>query len=282
MTTAELFSRYDAFIIDLWGVMHDGTALYPGAADALVWLRAQGKQVLFLSNAPRRAANAEATLAMLGIARSQYDHLLTSGETAYAMLAESHLLGRRYYYLGPGKDEDVISGLPYVRVDKPEEADFILNAGFEYDYQPEAEIMPLLDRLHALQLPLLCINPDIEVVKQDGTRLLCAGWVATHYAGLGGTVTYVGKPHPEIYRRSFALLGHPPKEKILAIGDNLHTDIAGANHQGIDSLLITGGILTSEQGHQPDAAELQTAIARAGAQPTHVSPRFSIVRSRDS
>lgn len=272
----DIFSRYDAFIIDLWGVMHDGSTLYPGAAETLAWLHEQRKQIVFLSNAPRRATLAEITLHKLGIAKTLYDHVLTSGETAYQMLKESMLFGPRYYYLGPGKDEDVLDGLAYERVADPAQADFILNSGFEYDYQPEDDILPLLQRLYSLRLPLLCINPDIEVVKQDGARLLCAGWVAARYAGLGGHVVYIGKPHADVYARSFSLLGNPPKSRILAIGDNLHTDIVGANHQNIDCVLISGGILTSEQGHLPDERELAEHIAKAGATPTYVLPRFAI------
>lgn len=273
---AELSDHYDAYLIDLWGVMHDGSTLYAGADAALAHLRSKQKSVIFLSNAPRKAIRAIKVLSRLGIDPHHYDHMVTSGQTAHDRLKASDHYGSRYYYLGPGKDEDVLDGLDYDAVTDPNKADFILNAGFEYDYQPEAEIEPLLQRLAALELPLLCINPDLEVVKQDGTRLLCAGWVAARYEALGGLVDYVGKPHRAIYDHCLALLGNPARSNVLAIGDNLLTDITGANRMGIDSLLIKGGIMASEHGTLPDAAQLAQSYAQSAATPTFVADRFTI------
>lgn len=275
----DIAAPYDGFIIDLWGVMHDGMALYPRARDALAFLHEQRKPVVFLSNAPRRADKAQVILERLGIAREQYDTVVTSGEVAFTLLQQGKLNdalqgGRHYYYLGPGKDEDVLDGLPVCHaVSDPAAADFILNAGFEQDFQPEAEIEPTLQRLLAHRLPLLCINPDIEVVKQDGTRMYCAGRVAARYAALGGTVRYIGKPHPEVYAACLAALGAPAR--VLCIGDNLHTDIKGAAAQGFDSLLITGGILKTEQGGCPDAATLAHLCDQAAARPDYVAELFA-------
>jgi HAD superfamily hydrolase (TIGR01459 family) len=271
-----IIARYDAFLIDLWGVMHDGTTLYPGAAQTIDAMRNAQKRIVFLSNAPRRSSQAENVLTQLGIARDRYDAIITSGEAAHYWLMREQPFGLRYYYLGPSKDENVISDLPYERVNDPAQADFILNSGFEFDYQPTQAIEPLLERLLELNLPLLCINPDMEVVKQDGTRLLCAGWVAKHYEDSGGTVEYVGKPYPLVYETCFKLLENPERARILAIGDNLYTDIRGANDWGIDSLLITGGILTSECGHLPDAEMLAGLIDQSCAKPTYILPAFSL------
>ncbi len=271
----DICERYDAFIIDLWGVMHDGTALYPGAAEALNTLREQNKQILFLSNAPRQAQVAEATLDRLGIARDRYDYLLTSGQVAHDYLAEHRDWGTHYYYVGPGKDEAVLDDLAHYHcVDDMQYADFILNTGFEYDYQIEEEIIPLLQELLSYKLPLICINPDIEVVKQDGMRLLCAGWVAEKYKAMGGRIHYFGKPYPYIYERCLAQFGISDSSRILAIGDNLQTDIKGANGMGIDSLLITGGIMKGDAGHLPDEEEIRAATQKAGVMPTYVCERF--------
>ncbi len=271
---SDILHEYDAFIIDLWGVMHDGTQLYSGAKDAIAALHAAGKQVIFLSNAPRRRERPEATLLEFGVKREQFVELVTSGQVAYDTLKADPYLGTSYYYLGPSKDEDILDGLATItRVDSPADADFILNAGFEYDFQPEAEIEPLLQALRAENLPLLCVNPDLEVVKQDGTRLLCAGWVARRYEQLGGTAEYVGKPHPAVYEVCFDKLSN--NKRILAIGDNLLTDILGANQAGIDSLLITGGILKSEGGAHPSPEKLAELCKQTGATPTYVAELFS-------
>jgi len=281
VSLTSILSRYDAFLIDLWGVMHDGTALYPGVAHTVDYLHARGKRIVFLSNAPRRTHQTETVLTRLGIPRSQYEAIMTSGEAAhYQLMRDAHAhftdWGSQYYYLGPSKDENVIADLPYTRVGKPEQADFILNSGFEYDYQPTQEIEPLLGRLLTLDRPLLCINPDIEVVKQDGTRLLCAGWVARHYEQAGGRVTYIGKPYPFVYELCQALLEDVPKSRTLAIGDNLATDIAGARGAGLDSLLITGGILATECGGPPGDDTLQGLITQTGAPPTYILPSFAL------
>ena len=268
-------ARYDAFIIDLWGVVHDGGELYPQALAALHAIHAQGKKVVFLSNAPRKAEKAIANLTRLGIDPTLYVSVVTSGQVAHDMLTTGGEWGERYYYLGPSKDEDILEGLAYTQQSNPAEADFILNTGFEYDYQPEAEIEPLLQKLVSHNLPLLCTNPDLEVVKQDGTRLLCAGWVAARYEALGGVAIYVGKPYERVYDQALSLLGGVDITHVLAIGDNLHTDIAGANRMGIDALLITGGILKSSGGAHPAPEVLATLCHEADAMPQWVAASFA-------
>lgn len=269
----DLAAGYDGFLIDLWGVVHDGTALYPHALGALQFLAAQKKPVVFLSNAPRRAAKAQQNLARLGIDASLYSTVITSGEVAHAWLASAAHLGTRYYYLGPSKDEDILDGLAgYSQVATPAEADFVLNTGYEADFQPHTEILPMLQQLLQHQLPLLCVNPDLEVVKQDGTHMLCAGSVAAAYAHMGGMVHYVGKPHKNAYD---AALSHLPEGKILMIGDNPLTDILGANGAGIDSLLITGGVLQVQHGALIEA-QARELCAQHSATPTYVLPWFSV------
>lgn len=272
---AYVTSHYDAAIIDLWGVIHDGTALYPGARDTLWALRKSGVRIALLSNAPRRAVKAQATLRHLGIEDAMYDTLLTSGEEAFMQLsADTNWFGTRYYYLGPGKDEDILSDAPaYRRVEDPAEADFILNTGFEYDFQPQEEIFPLLERLVAHKLPLLCVNPDLEVVKLDGTHMLCAGVVAGMYEALGGRVKRIGKPYLDVYARVSALLDGPEPARVIAFGDTAATDILGANRFGHASALITGGVLAVSHPHiSEDAA--RAYCAGIGAAPDFIVPRF--------
>lgn len=271
----DILARYDAFLIDLWGVVHDGTALYPGVADVLAQLHAQGKPVVFISNAPRVSAKAEATLTKLGIPRAHYKQVVTSGQVAHDLLRDdTDLFGTHYYYLGPSKDEDILADLPdYTRVATPEEADFVLNTGYEQDFQPHNEVLPLLKKLIALDLPLLCVNPDLEVVKQDGTQMLCAGALAGEYEDMGGIAEYVGKPHPAIYDVCRDLL---PAGKLLAVGDNPLTDILGANEAEIDSLLITGGVLTSRHGGTVSEQQARDECHEENAEPTYILPAFRL------
>lgn len=264
-TLQDIVAPYEGLIVDLWGVIHDGTALYPGVAETLAWLHAQGKPVVFLSNAPRVSAKARAVLDKLGINPAHYVDVITSGQVAHDLLDQDHdWLGTKYYYLGPSKDEDILADLPeYTRVSDPSQAKFVLNTGYERDFQPHEDVLPTLKKLLQHKLPLLCVNPDHEVVKLDGTQMLCAGTLAEAYSDMGGPVDYVGKPFEDVYERALNVLG---SGNVLCIGDNPLTDIMGAQEEGLDSLLITGGILAI-RGEEPDLDIID---------PTHVLPSFSL------
>lgn len=267
--------KYDGFILDLWGVVHDGTALYPGAKACIESLRRAGKKIVFLSNAPRRAASVEAKLNELGIGADLYDHVLSSGEVARRFLAEpthGDALGIKYFYLGPEKDADLLDGLHYERTDDLSEATFVLNVDVEFHGQEVHELEPYLKEARRFALPMMCVNPDIEVVKQSGQRIWCAGAIARAYEGMGGEVSYFGKPYPAVYEACLALLDRIKRDAILAVGDNLDTDILGAATAGIDSALVTGGILAHELGSKPDPYALREICERKGTLPTFVIP----------
>lgn len=271
MDISQHLEHYDGLIVDLWGVIHDGSTLYPDAAATLALLHRMKLPVLFLSNAPRVAAKARQNLDRLGIPPAHYVDIITSGQVAHNFLARESG-AKRYYYLGPSKDEDVIADLPhYTKVSEPQEADFILCTGYEYDGQPHEDIIPLLVQL--LPLPMLCVNPDMEVVKQDGTQWLCAGAAAAEYGRLGGRVAYIGKPLGEVYTACREILG---SGRFLAVGDNPATDIKGANDAGLDSLLITGGVLKTRYGDAITEADAREICRIAGVNPTYVLPSFKL------
>ncbi len=239
--------RYRGFILDLWGVIHDGSRLYPHALECLKQLRAQGKRVFFLSNAPRRVHKVTAVLESIGVSADLYEGVMSSGEAAYqAMAAGEVSVGKRYLYIGPERDADVLQGLSYSS-GPPEEADFILNVGFGSEEAGLEDLTPLLARCLARRLPMLCLNPDMEVVKISGERFPCAGVIARQYVSMGGAVQWYGKPYPAVYRHCLARLAPLRPAEILAVGDGLYTDILGANNAGIDTLLIQGGILQGRQ-----------------------------------
>ena len=263
-------SRYDAFILDLWGVIHDGTQLYPGVHETLVQLRAQRKKILMLSNAPRRAAKVELVLNKLGIEQELYDGILSSGEAGWQWLkAEDTPLGSRYYYIGPDKDADVMDGLGYTRVRELQAAAFLLNVGFGSDEPISDEHTPELREALSLRLPMLCLNPDLEVVKISGERFACAGVMAHQYADMGGKVVWFGKPYKAVYEQSQLLLG-VDKARLVAIGDSLETDIPGAMRFGIDSVLVSGGILKDNT-----LQEIESLCDEAKLSPTYIIPRFT-------
>ena len=263
-------NRYDAFILDLWGVIHDGTHLYDGVHHTLEQLRVQNKKVVMLSNAPRRAARAIAVLEQLGLESHLYDALITSGEAGYHWLAQGKApWGKRYYYIGPSKDLGVLDGLDYQRVDDVKSADFLLNVGFGSEEGSDEDWQPLLRAAKGLQLPMLCLNPDLEVVKITGQRFPCAGVIARDYERMGGKVTSFGKPYAAVYEECLQHFGATDKTRILAVGDSLDTDIPGALGFGVDCVLVTGGILK-----RFSANEIEASCREKNLAPTYIMPSF--------
>ena len=279
---AALAADYDALIVDLWGVVHDGVATYPGARDCLARLRDEGKRVIILSNAPRRAARVVAVLARLGVEEGLYDRVVTSGEATRAALARRAdpwyaALGRAYLFIGTEGDGGLLDGLDYHAAADAESADFVLNIGPAYDMRGIEDYDGVLRRARARGLPMVCANPDLAVIR-GGRREPCAGELAARYAALGGEVRHQGKPYPLIYEMCFEALGDVDRRRILAVGDSLETDIAGARAAGIDALLVTGGLLAdawgAERAAPPDERRLAAACAAAGVTPTAAVAEF--------
>ncbi len=279
---AALAARYDGFILDLWGVIHDGLTAYPGAAETLRHLKERGKRVVLLSNAPRRVQVLEQAMTSMGIARALYDEVISSGEAAYRALlrrdeAAVGRLGPRCYHMGPERDRGMVEGIPFEGTDDIEAADFILATGLDWDDDTLEPYEPALATGARRKLPMICANPDLVVIR-GGKRVLCAGALAARYEELGGKVVYFGKPYPSIYRLCFERLAVADRARIVAVGDALRTDIAGALNAGIDAVLVTGGIHAEElgiaHGDHPDMAALEEACAKAGIMPTAAIPAF--------
>jgi HAD superfamily hydrolase (TIGR01459 family) len=283
-----LVDRYDVFIVDLWGTLHDGFEAYPGAVDALTRLEAAGKRVVLLSNAPRRVAAAERTLAAVGIAPHLYGLLITSGEAVHAALRDRpdawhSKLNGPCWHLGPTRDRSIFEGLGLDVREKPEGAGFCVVTGANLDQEVVEDYKQDMDRALALGQPMICANPDI-VVPVGNTLVVCAGAFAEYYASQGGDVYWHGKPHPPIYHRVFAgleALGSGPVDptRIIAIGDALATDIAGAAGAGLASGLVVGGVHGAElklswRG-RPDKKALAALMETAAAKPDYVLRRFA-------
>jgi HAD superfamily hydrolase (TIGR01459 family) len=274
---SELAPRYDGFILDLWGVIHDGAAPLPGAIECLAALRGQGKRVVLLSNAPRRSADVAARIARIGVP-PLYDHVMSSGEEAWQHLARREdpfyaQLGRRCLHIGSERDIGMREGLPLEFVERVGEAELILNTGpAGWDDRLE-DYDAILQQARARDLPMICANPD-RVVRYRGRLALCAGALAQRYEEWGGRVRWHGKPYPSIYETCLGLLGIGDRARILAIGDSLSTDIAGAAAAGLDSLLIIGGIhageFTAADG-TPDLERIAAALAALARRPVGVS-----------
>jgi HAD superfamily hydrolase (TIGR01459 family) len=278
----EIAPQYDGFILDLWGVLHDGTAPFPGVIDALTRLKSAGKRVAILSNAPRRATLVARRMSEIGISPELYDHIHSSGEEAWRHLEQRDdafhaALGHLCYHIGPARDDNMLAGIGLTRVADIDAADFILNTGPWGWEETIADYEPVLIRARERELPMICANPDLVVMHQN-RRAICAGALAQRYEAMGGHVRWHGKPFPAVYETCFALLGIGDRRRILAVGDSLRTDIAGAENVGIDGLLVAGGIHGEEFGvaenELPDIARLAAGVAASGHRPVAVIPRF--------
>lgn len=274
---APLAEKFDGFVLDLWGVIHDGVTPYPGAADCLARLRDAGRKAVLLSNAPRRGHVAQAGLRAMGLGGDLYHGIMTSGEASHILLRDrpdawSRALGDRVFHLGPQRDRNVIDGLDIIVVDEPEDAGFVLNTGPDDIGGPTelADWTDLLARCRHASLPMLCANPDLEVIR-GGVRLICAGALAEHYEAHGGDVRWIGKPDPAIYEPVLAMLALE-RSAVLAVGDALRTDIAGAEAAGLASCWVLGGIHGAELGHDP--ARIEAAARHAELSPLACIPEF--------
>jgi len=245
---AELVDHYQGFLVDAWGVLHDGVHPYPGVVDCLERFRNQGKTVVILSNAARRKQTTMDELTQVGIDRSLYETVVCSGEMVWQGLQNQDCepyksLGQYGYYLGTERSRGMIDGLAMCWVKVPDQASFILNTGVPPGYQYTIEsVEPLLQSLVSLHLPMLCANPDLVAIR-GGVMGISAGSIAARYEQLdAGKVYRVGKPAPAIYSLALRQFPEIPASEWLAIGDAFATDILGAVTTGLDSLLIAGGI----------------------------------------
>lgn len=275
-----LAERYDGFIVDLWGVLHDGVTAFPEALTCLAELKARGKRVWILSNAPRRATSVTERNAELGIRGEHFDGVMSSGEEAWRYLSDRcdpwyQALGRRCYHIGPARDAGMREGLDYTFVEDVAGADFLLNTGALTAEDRAGDYDALLTGALDHGLPMVCANPDLEVIR-GGRREICAGAIALRYEELGGTVRYHGKPHRQVYETCLDSMGIADRARIAAIGDSLRTDIAGAQAIGIDGIFIAAGIhgeaLGMVDGQPPDPARMAALFTKRELYPAATLP----------
>tara|TARA_Y100000590_G_C15584878_1_gene963764 strand:+ start:396 stop:1214 length:819 start_codon:yes stop_codon:yes gene_type:complete len=234
---SQVQSKYDAFFIDLWGVIHNGVKLYQEAINVLENLNKLNKRFVLISNAPRPSKSVEKYLINLNMDKSYVKNIFTSGEAALQTL-EKNIYGKKFYHMGPKRDLDLIEKFKKNKTNL-EKCDFILCTGFFDEEESSLSYYKNLLKKYT-RLKMLCTNPDL-IVHRGFKVEYCAGTIADIFKKLGGKVVYFGKPFPEIY--NFCIRKN---ETILAIGDNIRTDIIGANKMKFDSLFITEGIHKKE------------------------------------
>jgi len=264
----EVSQGREAWLADIWGVMHNGVTPYTGAVEACQRFRERGGIVLLLSNSPRTSAGVQSQLDQVGVARDAYDDTVTSGDATRHMI--ELLESRPVFHLGPERDLGLYQGLG-THLTGADDAEAIVCSGLFDDTRETPEnYSGLLSEFAGRGLPMVCANPDIRV-ERGGRIIYCAGALARAYEDLGGKVSYAGKPFTPIYEMAEERLNviggrEIAREKILAIGDGVRTDIAGAAAAGIQSVYIASAV-DYEHGATLDPALLQTMFPDPAKRP---------------
>lgn len=267
-------SGYDVFLCDVWGVVHNGEVSFPAACDALMRVRAQGKTVVFITNAPRPGEAVIRQIAHLRVPPEAYDAIVSSGDVTRNVIETRK--GQSLCHIGPERDHSIFKGLK-VEFAPLESADYVVCSGLDNDeIETPEDYRARLETMLKRKLFMVCGNPDLVVER--GKRLLyCAGAIADLYATMGGEVLYAGKPYRPIYELALKKAEEASGRKaglsrVAAIGDSVRTDLKGAHAFGIDMLFMVAGIHAEEFGGRdaPDIGAMKTVFTAAGEEPTAV------------
>ena len=247
----------DLWFVDIWGVMHNGVRPFASSVAACEAFRKQGGTALLVTNSPRPHDSVARQLDGIGVARSAYDGIVSSGDVSRSLI--DACAGRPILHIGPSRDLPIFAGLRAVPGASADDAEVAVCTGL-YDDETETpeNYSALLQTLKARNVPMICANPDLKV-ERGGRIIYCAGAIAAAYAALGGSVSYAGKPYQPVYdlalRTGSDLRGAPvAKDRVLAIGDGVATDIAGASRFGIRSVFIASGVHVGSDESLADAA----------------------------
>ena len=226
---------YELFYIDLWGVIHNGIKLHDEAINTLEQISKKEKDYVLLTNAPRPNSSVKKFLEKMGMKKEMRNHVFTSGEAALNYL-NKNLLNKTFFHIGPPRDFDLFKDFEKNKLTNIDKSEYLLCTGLFDDYDKDLTFYKDLFESQ-LKKKMICTNPDL-IVDRGSVRELCAGSVAMVFEKMGGEVVYFGKPYPEVYNQSI----NNKNKKILSIGDNLNTDIKGANLLNYDSLIVSNGI----------------------------------------
>jgi HAD superfamily hydrolase (TIGR01459 family) len=270
----EIADRFRTWFVDAYGVLHDGSAAFPGVIEALARVRQAGSTIVIVTNSAQRIDAVAARLSAAGIAADAYDHIMSSGELSWRHIEKLNAEGpalRRLFLIRQSTGPFWLKHLPNPIVEVVAEADLIVAAGMPHRTEEAtraSDLMTMLETGAALRLPLLVADSD-ETYPENGLVRLGPGWIARRYIELGGEVIEFGKPHAPIFAAASDLCGVDPGAVIM-VGDNLATDIAGAGRAGLASLLVLKGGL---HGCLTDG-ELAEAARRQGVMPDYIAPGF--------
>ncbi|MDA9084632.1 TIGR01459 family HAD-type hydrolase [Candidatus Pelagibacter sp.] len=234
-----IINDYDILYIDLWGVVHNGIDLHKKAIESLEEIEKAKKKYVLLTNAPRPNKTVKLFLEKMGMNKKIREKVYTSGEASLSYLKKNYL-DKKFYHIGPPKDFDLFLDFGKNKKDSINESQYLLCTGlFENQVSDLTYYKRLFEKY--IDKKMICTNPDL-IVDRGEKREFCAGSVAMTFEKMGGEVVYFGKPFPEVYNQSI----DNKNKKVLCIGDNLNTDIKGANVLNFDSLIISNGVHRNE------------------------------------
>lgn len=264
---AEIYESYDNFIIDLWGVVHNGVKIFDGILEVLEKIKISKKKVFFMTNAPRRSYIIESQLSDFGLRRDLYECVISSGEVTWYFLKKKKY--RFCHIIGPQRDYNLIDGLNYEIAKTHQQVEVIINTG-PWGFEDTLDnYKPLLNSLVKTKPIMICSNPD-KIVVRGNKFVICAGLLAEYYELIGGKVIYYGKPYNEIYEFCYQKISNKTKKKTLVVGDSLDNDIKGANEQNLDSLLVIDGIHREVNGKNGvDKEKLNDLIKKKNVNPKY-------------
>jgi HAD superfamily hydrolase (TIGR01459 family) len=244
----KIYSKFDIFFVDLWGVVHNGIECYSDALKALKKIK-KNKKIILISNAPRPSENVQKFLNKINFNKKFYNLLITSGDLTRFYL-KNYCKNKHFYHLGPEKRDKSLFVNLSLKKTSLKNANFVVCTGTINSKDKINKYFSILEKIKKRNLEMICANPDLIVHKGDRTEY-CAGSIAKLYEKMGGKVKYFGKPYKFVYEYVFKVLKKKYKKKIyknkvLVIGDNLNTDILGANYFKVKNLFIAGGIHKSE------------------------------------
>lgn len=266
-----IIDKYDIFLLDQWGVIHDGENLLPGARHMFERLAEAQKDVVLISNSGKRSSDSHGRLRKMKIPREHYLDVITSGETVWRSLNARkdnfyQNLGKKFFMYAWDNNREIVGELDFQEVQKLDEAEFILCAGV--DRLNLAAYQDDFKRGVALGLPLICANPDFVTLTPDGTKMMCPGALAQAYEDLGGLVRWHGKPQADIYETCLSIIKDSAQKKAICVGDSIKHDILGARKTGLDSLFIWSGIHHDQVEPSQAQSSILSLTEELGAVPT--------------
>jgi len=281
-----LLNKSEGLILDIWGVLWDGIAIYPDAKKTLSFFKKNNIPVILLSNAPRKSSIVAKKLSNIGIKPNLYKKIISSGDVCKNQLIDKNvnINGTKYYFIGLKEDNDLLKNTKFIESNSYKEADFILLTGpRSFDDTPEDYLNELKSCI-SFKLPMICANPDKIIIRQNGEKIFCAGAISELYEKLGGKVKYFGKPYNNIFLEAINFLKkinpNLNLQNISIIGDGLETDILGGNSVNISSILVTSGILSyslkTQYGEMPNINLFNKIISSSDSKPDAAVTIFKI------